>query len=160
MQLTIFTTYTYTLETIIQAGKKGLRIESVPIQVNPPLRQSRLIKSNWSFVKRNAATILRIYTYYEPLRTFTYISLVFLLPGLFLLARFMYFYLSDLSGVGRYVQSVVIGGTLTIVGVLIFILGVIADLIAANRLLSERILYSLKRLELNNSGDHRQKASD
>jgi glycosyltransferase involved in cell wall biosynthesis len=160
MQLTIFTTYTYTLETIIQAGKKGLRIESVPIQVNPPLRQSRLIKSNWSFVKRNAATILRIYTYYEPLRTFTYISLVFLLPGLFLLARFMYFYLSDLSGVGRYVQSVVIGGTLTIVGVLIFILGVIADLIAANRLLSERILYSLRRLELNNSGDHRQKASD
>lgn len=160
MQLTIFTTYTYTLETIIQAGKKGLRIESIPIQVNPPLRQSRLIKSNWSFVKRNAATILRIYTYYEPLRTFTYISLVFLLPGLFLLARFMYFYLSDLSGVGRYVQSVVIGGTLTIVGVLIFILGVVADLIAANRLLSERILYSLRRLELNNSGDHRQKASD
>jgi len=153
MRLHIFTRYTYTLETIIQAGKKGLSITFVPIETNAPLRESRLVKSNWNFVKRNAATILRIYTFYEPLRTFFYIGLVFFLPGLFLLARFLYFYLADLSGVGRYVQSVVIGGTLTILGVLIFILGILADLIAANRLLSEEILYKIKRLDLDDRPD-------
>jgi len=151
MQLTIFTKYTYTLETIIQAGKKGLTVTSVPIQTNRPLRESRLVKSNFNFVKRNAATILRIYTYYEPLRTFSYLSLLFLLPGLYLLGRFIYIYFVGQSGIGRLVQSVVIGGTLTIVGVLIFILGVVADLIAANRLLSEQILYKIKRLELDRS---------
>ena len=149
MRLTIFTKYTYTLETIIQAGKKGLTVVSVPIQINPPLRASRLVKSNWNFVKRNAATILRLYTFYEPLKTFSYLSLPFLLVGFYLLGRFLYFHFAHLSGIGRHVQSVVIGGTLVILGFLIFILGVVADLIAANRLLTETILYRIKRLEMN-----------
>jgi len=153
MRLKIFTKYTYTLETLIQAGKKGLIVTSVPIQTNPPLRHSRLIKSNWSYVRRNAATILRIYTFYEPLRTFSYLSLMFFLPGMFLLARFFVFYVGGLDAIGRYVQSVVIGGTLLIIGVLIFILGVLADLIAANRLLNEDILYYVKRINFNTSQD-------
>ena len=149
LRLNIFTRYTYTLETIIQAGKKGLRIESIPIQTNQPTRESRLVTSNWNYVKRNAATILRLYTFYEPLRTFFYIGLVFFLPGIYLIARFMTFYLTgSLQTVARYVQSVVIGGTLTVLGVLIFILGILADLIAANRLLSEEVLFKLKQLEL------------
>ena len=155
MRLTIFTKYTYTLETIIQAGKKGLVTTSVPIQVNAPLRESRLIQSNWNYIKRNAATILRLYTFYEPLKTFSCLSLPFFLGGLFLLGRFLYFYFSgQLTTLGRYVQSVVIGGTLLTLGLLIFVLGVVADLIAANRLLTEETLYHIKRLEMNaNSGD-------
>ena len=148
MRLTIFTKYTYTLETIIQAGKKGLIVASVPIEINAPLRKSRLIKSNWSYIKRNAATILRLYTFYEPLRTFFYFSLPFFLAGLFLLGRFFYFYLSGaINTSGRFVQSVAIGGTLLVLGLLIFIIGVMADLIAANRMLMEETLYRIKRLE-------------
>ncbi len=151
MRLSIFTKYTYTLETIIQAGKKGLIVASVPIRVNAPLRESRLIKSNWSYIKRNAATILRLYTFYEPLKTFFYLSIPFFLAGFALLGRFFYFYLSGtINTSGRFVQSVVIGGTLLTLGLLIFILGVIADLIAANRLITEETLYRMKRLEMNN----------
>jgi hypothetical protein len=150
MQLTIFTKYTYTLETIIQAGKKGLTIQSVPIRTNPPLRTSRLITSNWNYIKRNAVTILRLYTFYEPLRTFFYLSVPFLLIGIFLIGRFLYFHFSGgLEGPARLVQSLVIGSTSLILGFLIFILGVIADLIAANRFLSEKTIYELRRLGLN-----------
>ncbi len=149
MRFSIFTKYTYTLETIIQAGKKGLIISSVPIEINPPLRQSRLIKSNWSYIKRNAATILRLYTFYEPLRTFFYLSLPFFLSGLLLLGRFFYFYLDGATNTyGRFLQSVMIGGTLLILGLLIFMMGVIADLIAAGRLINEETLYRMKRLEM------------
>ena len=155
MRLSIFTKYTYTLETIIQAGKKGLIVTSVPIRVNPPLRESRLIKSNWAYIKRNAATILRLYTFYEPLKTFSYLSLPFFLVGVILLGRFFYFYLSgEIDTIGRFVQSVMIGGTSLTLGFLIFVLGVLADLIAANRQLTEETLYRIKRLELNNpAGD-------
>lgn len=154
MRLVIFTKFTYTLETIIQAGKKGLIIASIPIRVNPPLRESRLFKSNWSYIKRNAATILRLYTFYEPLKTFAYTSIPFLLSGLILLGRFFYFYLSgNLNTTGRFSQSVAIGGTLLVLGLLIFVLGVIADLIAANRTLAEETLYRTKRLEMNTPVD-------
>lgn len=150
MRLVIFTKFTYTLETIIQAGKKGLIITSVPIRVNPPLRESRLFKSNWGYIKRNAATILRLYTFYEPLKTFSYASIPFFLGGLILLGRFFYFYLGgNLNTTGRFSQSVAIGGTLLVLGLLIFVLGVIADLIAANRSLAEDNLYRTKRLEMN-----------
>ncbi len=151
MRLSIFTKYTYTLETIIQAGKKGLIVASVPIRVNAPLRESRLIKSNWGYIKRNAATILRLYTFYEPLKTFSYLSLPFFLVGMVLLGRFFYFYLSgDINTMGRFIQSVIIGGTSLTLSFLIFVLGVIADLIAANRRLTEETLYRIKQLKMNN----------
>jgi len=153
LRLTVLTRYTYTLETIIQAGKKGLTITHVPIQVNDPLRASRLIKSNWSYVKHSAATILRLYALYEPFRTFIYLSLPFLLTGLILLGRFGIIYLSGGSGIGRYVQSVVVGGTSLVIGFLLIILGIISDLIAANRMLIEENLYRLKRQEYSRQGD-------
>ena len=145
------TRYTYTLETIIQAGKKGLRIASVPVNVNDPLRESRLVKSNWSYVKHSAATIIRLYALYEPFRTFIFLSLPFMLIGFYLLGRFLYIYFSGGSGIGRYVQSVAIGGTSLTIGLLLIILGIIADLIATNRLLIEEMLYRAKRQELNNT---------
>jgi glycosyltransferase involved in cell wall biosynthesis len=87
LRLNILSRYSYTLETIIQAGKMGLPIESVPITTNPPTRPSRLQRNAWHFIKAQAGTILRLYAFYEPLRTFTYIALPFLLSGLFLLGR-------------------------------------------------------------------------
>jgi glycosyltransferase involved in cell wall biosynthesis len=147
LRMSILTQYTYTLETIIQAGKKGLRVASVPIQVNSPLRESRLIKNNWSYVKHSAATIVRLYALYEPFRTFMYLSLPFLLAGIFLLSRFMFFYLTGATGIGRHVQSVAIGGTALTIGFLLIILGIIGDLIATNRLLIEETLYRTKRQE-------------
>jgi glycosyltransferase involved in cell wall biosynthesis len=147
LRMSVLTRYTYTLETIIQAGKKGLRVAYVPIQVNQPTRDSRLIKSNWSYIKQSAATILRLYVYYEPLRTFFYVSLPFIVVGLFALARFLFFHFTGQAGVGRHVQSLVLGGTLLTIGFLLFVLGVLADLIAANRMLVEETMYRVKRME-------------
>jgi glycosyltransferase involved in cell wall biosynthesis len=155
LRLSVLTRYTYTLETIIQAGKKGLRVAHVPIQVNQPTRDSRLVKSNWSYVKQSTATILRLYAFYEPLRSFSYLSLPFVVAGLFALVRFGYLYVTGQSGIGRHVQSVVVGGTLLILGFLLFILGVIADLIAANRMLTEETLYRIKRMEVAKSAPGR-----
>ena len=148
LRMSVLTRYTYTLETIIQAGKKGLRVTYIPIQVNQPTRDSRLIRSNWTYVKQSAATILRLYAFYEPLRTFSFISLPFVVVGLFALVRFLYFIAIGQVGIGRHVQSLVIGGTLLTLGFLLFILGVIADLIAANRMLIEETMYRIKRVEI------------
>jgi hypothetical protein len=149
LRLNLFTRYTYTLETIIQAGKKGLRIAHIPIQTNPRLRDSRLIRSEWDYVKRSAAVIVRLYALYEPLRTFGLISLPFVVVGSALLGRFLYFYLTgQTAGVARYLQSVFIGGVALIIGLLIFLFGVLADMVAANRQLLEETLYRLKRIEL------------
>jgi glycosyltransferase involved in cell wall biosynthesis len=148
LRMTVLTRYTYTLETIIQAGKKGLQVAFVPIQVNQPTRDSRLIKSNWSYIKQSAATILRLYVYYEPLRTFFYVSLPFVVVGIFALLRFLYFHFTGQAGIGRHVQSLIFGGTLLTIGFLLFVLGVVADLIAANRMLVEETMYRVKRMEI------------
>jgi glycosyltransferase involved in cell wall biosynthesis len=151
LRMTVLTRYTYTLETIIQAGKKGLQVAFVPIQVNQPTRDSRLIKSNWSYIKQSAATILRLYVYYEPLRTFFYVSLPFVVVGIFALLRFLYFHFTGQAGIGRHVQSLIFGGTLLTIGFLLFVLGVVADLIAANRMLVEETMYRVKRMEISRS---------
>jgi hypothetical protein len=157
LRLNVFTTYTYTLETIIQAGKKGLRLAHIPIRTNPRARQSRLIKNEWDYVKRSALTILRIYVLYEPLRTFGLISLPFVLVGATLIGRFLFLYLTaEAFGVARYIQSVIIGATALILGFLIFLFGVLADLIGSNRRLLEEMLYRVKRLQ----ADRRAGASD
>jgi glycosyltransferase involved in cell wall biosynthesis len=149
LRLVSLTSYSYTVENIIQAGKLGLKTVNVPVETHPQTRPSRLKRSSWDFVKKQGATILRLYTLYEPLRTFFYISLPFNLVGLFLILRFLYFQVfTDQVGVGRHVQSLTIGGTLLTVGLLLFVLGVLADLIAANRRLTEETLYRLRKLEL------------
>ena len=149
LRLIVLTRYTYTLETIIQAGKKGLAIASVPIEVNDPTRESRLMRSTWSYVKRSTATIVRLYTFYEPLRSFSFLAAPFVASGLILLARFFYFYLfTAQTGVGRLTQSVTIGGTLLTVGFLIFLFGVIADISSTQRALLEEILYRQRKREL------------
>jgi glycosyltransferase involved in cell wall biosynthesis len=147
LRLSLLTRYTYTLETIIQAGKKGLRVAHIPIQAREPSRPSRLVKSDWSYVTRSAGTIIRLYVFYEPLRTFLFLSAPFVLVGLFAVLRFLYFQLVGEIGLGRHVQSLVLGGTLLTVGFLLIVLGIVADLVAANRALIEELMYRVKRIE-------------
>lgn len=147
LRLMILTRYSYTLETLIQAGKKGLRVAAVPIDVNPPTRESRLVRSTWSYVRRQALTILRIYTLYEPLRSFMLFASPLLLMGALLLLRFVYFYLTDQTYMGRHVQSVVVGSMLVTVGFLIVLFGFLADVNATNRYLLEQLLYKQRKQE-------------
>jgi glycosyltransferase involved in cell wall biosynthesis len=148
LRIHVVSTYSYTLETIIQAAKKGLRIQSVPVTINEPTRQSRLIKSTWSYVRRQGVTILQVYTVYEPLRTFSYAAVPFLVLGSVLILRFLVLYLMMATGVGRHVQSLIVGSMLFIVGFVIFLIGLIAHTTATNRLLLEELLYREKRQEL------------
>jgi glycosyltransferase involved in cell wall biosynthesis len=147
LRLTILTRYSYTLETLIQAGKKGLRVAAVPIEVNPPTRESRLVRSTWSYVRRQALTILRIYTLYEPLRSFTLFASPMLAVGTILLLRFVYFYLTGQTYMGRHVQSVVVGSMLVTVGFLVVLFGFLADVNATNRYLLEQLLYRQRKQE-------------
>jgi len=149
LRMVSLTSYSYTVETVIQAGKLGLITMNVPVETNPQTRPSRLKKGEWDFIKKQGSTILRLYALYEPLRTFFYASLPFSGAGLFLISRFLYFYFfTQEVGIGRYVQSLIIGGTLLTVGLLLFVFGVLADLIAANRRMTEETLYRLRKLEL------------
>lgn len=147
------TRYSYTLETIIQAGKLGLAIESVAVETNPPTRPSRLQKSMWHFIKAQAGTILRLYAFYEPLRTFSYIAIPFLLAGVFLWGRFFYFYFSGQSGIGRFIQSLTLGTGLVLVGVLIVLFGIQADISSKHRQLTQEVLYRIKKMELSDLTD-------
>jgi len=149
LRLNVISNYSYTLETVIQAGKKALAIAHVPVQIQPVTRKSRLMRGVWHFVRRQGGTILRTYAMYEPLRTFFYISVPFGLIGVILLGRFVVFYLQNPGSTqGRYIQSVIIGGALLLIGFLIFLFGMLSDLVASNRRLTEEALYRIRKLEL------------
>lgn len=160
LRLNVLTRYSYTLETIVQAGKKHLTIAFVPVQTGPKTRESRLIRSVNEYIRRSATTIIRSYIFYEPLKTFFYLSLPFILMGSGALLRFGYFYFfTDERGVGRFMQSITIGGTFLVLGFLIFMMGIIADLIAVNRHLLEEILYRLKAADIDTEAETPSKAT-
>ena len=147
MRLYVFDRYTYTLETIIQAGRLGIPIDlGARSRVNDPTRESRLIRSIPQYILRSVKTILRIAMLYSPLRTFTILAAIIMLPGLLAFARFLYYYAIG-HGDGN-VQSLVIGATLIAAGTLFFVAGLLADLVAANRVLSAEIRGRLLRAEL------------
>jgi len=145
MRLNVFNAYTYTLETIIQAGRSNMRVISIPIRTNADLRPSRLVKSISSYVKRSLGTILRVFIIYRPLAFFAWLGGAFTLAGLVAGIRFLYFYL-DGSGEG-HVQSVIFCALCIIVGLLLFMMGLVGELIATNRKLLERIDVRLQRIE-------------
>ncbi len=148
LKINVLTNYTYTVDTLIQAQKKGLDIEWVPIPTNAKTRESRLITSLFSKVRKSGATILRIVTLYQPFKTFMLFALLFLVPGVVLLARFFVVYIL-LHGRGTgLVQSVVIGGVCIVIAVQMFVLGILADLLSANRTLIEDLLARIRALEL------------
>ena len=145
MRLNVVNDYTYTLETIVQAGREKLAITSVPIRTNAELRPSRLFKSIWGYVKKSIVTILRAYMMYKPLKCFTYLAVIPLLIGLAIGGRFLvYMAMGQSSG---HIQSLILGCTLIIIGFLTFMIGLVADVIAANRRLLQDTQYHVRRTE-------------
>ena len=147
LRIHVISDYTYTLESIIQAGKKQIAISSEPVSTNEPLRRSTLIKSVPDYIKKSVVAILRSYAMYEPLRVFVLLGSFFLLGGGILGIRFLYYYFSS-QGAAGHVQSVILAGVLLVIGFMIWVLGILADLISANRALVEETLYRVKRMEL------------
>lgn len=146
MELNVFNEYTYTLETIIQAGQKRFAVTSVPVRVNADLRRSRLVRSIPSYVWRSFLVICRIFVTYKPFAVFTAAGASIFCVGLVVGGRFLYYYLE--GGGSGHVQSVILAALLLGVGFFLGVAGVMADLISVNRKLLERIDYRLRRIEL------------
>ena len=146
LQLYVINTYTYTLETIIQAGRKGIPIASVPIEVNGELRPSRLMKGIADYVRRSVITILRIFVIYKPLRAFTALAAFVAMFGMIGIIRFLYFVaIGESQG---HIQSLVLSGALMAVAAIIQVGGLLADIVAANRNLLEDIRARQLRAEI------------
>ena len=145
LRLNVVSDFSYVLETIIQAAQKDLKIASVPVRTNPALRESRLVRSLPNYLRRQLETILRIYAMYEPLRIFSLVGGIAIVAGLALGIRFLYLFFAGNGG--GHVQSVVAAGVLVILGFLVLLGGLGADLIAANRKLLEDMLYRVRRME-------------
>jgi glycosyltransferase involved in cell wall biosynthesis len=148
LQMQVVSKFTYTLETIIQAGKLLVAVEHVPIRTNPKTRESRLFPSIGAYVRRNSLSIFRIYSQYEPLRVFWAGALVMGIPALVIFIRFVVLYLGDSHAARGHIQSLIAGAVLFIAAMLLGALGVIGDLLAAQRTLSQRTLERVRRIEL------------
>lgn len=145
-QLVVFNNYTYTLETIIQAGQKNMAITSVPIRVNGDLRPSRLVKSIPSYIRRSIITIIRIFVVYRPFRFFGWIGALLFGAGLLIGLRFLWkYWLGDGDG---HVQSLILAAALLVMGFQTFLVAFLADLLAANRKLLEDVRVAVKSNEL------------
>lgn len=145
MRINVVNDYTYTLETIVQAGREKLAITSVPIRTNGELRPSRLFKSIWGYVKKSMVTILRAYMMYKPLKFFTFLMLPTAALGLVYILRYLYFVLMGTSA--GHVQSLILASTLLVIGFLTFTIGLVADVISANRRLLQDTQYHVRRAE-------------
>jgi glycosyltransferase involved in cell wall biosynthesis len=146
MALQVVSKFTYTLETIIQAGKLTIAVDHVPVRTNAQLRPSRLFPSMWTYIRRNGLSILRIYAMYEPLRVFFTAAVVVAIPAAVVWIRFLY-----LVAIGEgqgHIQSVVMGGTLLVVATLLFALGIIGDLLSGQRIMLQRVSERVRRIEL------------
>ena len=144
----VFSNYSYTLETLIQAGAQRTPVEYVPVRTNRTTRPSRLMNNLRHFMVSQIATIMRAYTMYRPLRVFTALSALIVLGGLALGIRYLYFALIG-QGSG-HIQSVILAAVLWIVGFQVFLIGLVADLIGFNRKIMEEILYRVRRSEIDN----------
>lgn len=145
MQINVFNPFTYTLETVIQAGNRNLGVQSVTVRTNPPTRPSRLYRGVGTYLRKSVATIIRIYTLYRPLKTFFALGAVLMFLGAVLGARFLwYFAQGDRAG---HLQSLILAAIFLISGFQAVLIGLLADLIAVNRRLTEDVLIRVKRLE-------------
>jgi len=150
MRLNVISKFTYTLETVIQAGKKNIALTHVPVRTNPQLRPSRLFLNIGLYLKRSTATIVRIYTLYEPFKIFLILGGLVFGFGVLIGLRFLYYYLTH-RGAG-HVQSLILAAVLMIVGFQATMIGLLSDIIAANRRLIEEILYRIKKMEYGRKG--------
>ncbi|WP_013324213.1 glycosyltransferase family 2 protein [Gloeothece verrucosa] len=150
LRLNVFSEYTYTLETIIQAGQKGIIITSVPIRTNRYLRPSRLVKSIPAYVQRSIFTIIRIFITYKPLRFFSIVGSVPFTVGFLLCLRWLILFLGILGHTPEKprVPSLILAAILIIIGFQLWMFGLIADLMAVNRQLLEDIQLRLRKADI------------
>jgi glycosyltransferase involved in cell wall biosynthesis len=153
LRFNVITKYTYTLETIVQAGKKNIKVTSIPVTTNEVTRPSRLIRGVFDYIKKSSATIVRIYALYEPLKVFFYIGGLLILLGIAGWVRIMYFWAFQENYNFRatftgHLPSVLFAVLALVIGFQIWLIGLLADLIAASRRLTEETLYRVKRMEL------------
>ncbi len=146
LQLNIISPFSYTIEALIQSGKKHMAVTHVPVETNAKTRESRLFTSIPKFIERQVTTILRMYTMYQPLRVFVLLGALITLIGLIPIVRFLIFYMMG-DGDG-HIQSLILGGVLTLLGIITFLIAIIADLINFNRQLIEQTLEKVRRMEL------------
>jgi glycosyltransferase involved in cell wall biosynthesis len=145
MRLHVFNEYTYTLETIIQAGQKGMVVTSVPIRTNRDLRPSRLVTSIPNYIRRQVLTLLRIFMTYRPFRFFAVPGIALFSLGMLIGLRFLYFYVTQ-RGAG-HIQSLILAALLMGMGSFLAIVGLLADLISVNRQLLERVDWRVQKIE-------------
>ncbi len=151
LHMTVVSEFSYTLESIIQAGKKRMAMAHVEIGTNPNTRPSRLFSSVYGYIKQSAATIVRTYTMYEPLKVFSYIGGTIFAVGVAISLRYLYFLLKgDIFG-DRHLQSLILSAVLMIVGFQVILIGLVADAISGTRKLLEDLLYRVRKLELRSS---------
>jgi len=146
LQIQVVSKFTYTLESIIQAGKMLVAVDHVPVGTNPKTRESRLFPSTAAYVRRNGVSIFRIYALYEPLRLFLAAAAIAAVVGAVIWARFLWFVIDGHSS--GHVQSLILGSTMFIVAVQLAALGVVGDILAGSRVLQQRILERVRRVEL------------
>jgi glycosyltransferase involved in cell wall biosynthesis len=146
LRLNIISDYTYTLESIIQAEHKGLAIGNITIKTNEVTRPSRLFKSSFEYIKRSFVTIIRIYAMFNPFRLFMRLGWWAIFIGILIGCRFTYYYF--LGQGGGKIQSLILAAVLFLSGLLLFVIGLVADLISANRRLAEDTLLRIKKIEL------------
>ncbi|MFC1559869.1 glycosyltransferase family 2 protein [Candidatus Margulisiibacteriota bacterium] len=147
LKTNVLSKFTYTLETLIQAGNMGLSVKAVPIEVNEQTRKSRLFSNIFQYMIRSMGTILRINIMYRPFEVFFKLGGTSLLIGAILLSRFLYFFFLQPKDTG-HIQSLILSGVFLIIGVFVVLLGLIADLIARNRKLNEEVLYQIRKIKL------------
>ena len=150
-QMNIVSSFSYTIETVIQAGAKRMAITSVPVDTNAKTRESRLFSSVPKFIEQQMNTIIRMYSMYKALRLFLLIGVILSLVGLVPIVRFLFFYFSG-EGSG-HIQSLVIGGTFVILGFMSFMFALLADLVGFNRQLIEIVLEKVRRMEMKDNPD-------
>jgi glycosyltransferase involved in cell wall biosynthesis len=146
LALQVVSKFTYTLETIIQAGKMTVAVDHVPVRTNPKLRESRLFPSMWTYIRRNGVSIFRIYAMYEPLKVFMTAAVVLGLASAAVWARFLYFFLQG-DGAG-HVQSLILGAVLFNAATVLAALGILGDLLSGQRITLQRIFERIRRVEL------------
>lgn len=146
LRINVLGRFTYTLESLIQAGRSGLSVGSVPVGTNPALRPSRLFSSTLEYLARSGTQVARAYATYSPLRTFLFLAGLAFAAALVIFGRFLYYFAEN--GSRGHVQSLILGGVLAISAFVVAAIGILGDLLSVNRRLLERILLRVRRLEL------------
>jgi glycosyltransferase involved in cell wall biosynthesis len=145
LRLNVFNRFTYTLETLIQAGRQGLRVVNVPVRVNPKTRESRLFKGIFNYVTRSLTTMIRIYVLYSPLEFFLLLAAPFFLAGIGFFGSWLYDFLFVTGEATQRIPALIAGAVCLLVSLQFFGLGVLADLLSKNRMLNEEIRYNQRR---------------